>query len=140
MDNKVFHYADIFLSPSLSNSYPGSPRDKQILCEMINEWNLRTCISDLSKKWKKERPPQKERANLSILLFNVECLNTHIADVDLLLTQNKPHICILTGRRNCHKKTTDLWWIYWNSTKRNKCVRRGGNSPSKYIEVQSITK
>ena len=64
---------------------------------MINEWNSRTCISDLSKKWKKERPPQKERTNLLILLFNVECLNTHIADVDLLLARHKPHICILTG-------------------------------------------
>ncbi|CAF1278068.1 unnamed protein product [Rotaria magnacalcarata] len=64
---------------------------------MINEWNTRICISDLSSKWKKERPIIKQNPNLLILLFNVECLNTHTEDVDILLSVNKPHICILTG-------------------------------------------
>ncbi len=65
---------------------------------MINEWNSRACISDLSRKWKKERPLRtNNQSNLLILLFNVECLNTHTTDVDILIAEHKPHICILTG-------------------------------------------
>ena len=40
---------------------------------------------------------QTNSSTLSILLFNVERLNTHMADVDLLLATQKPHMCILTG-------------------------------------------
>lgn len=42
-------------------------------------------------------PPQSLKQNLLILLYNVESLNTHVADVDILLSSYNPHICILTG-------------------------------------------
>ncbi|CAF1548972.1 unnamed protein product [Adineta ricciae] len=64
---------------------------------MIDEWNKRGCISNLCKQWKKNRPVNDKTNNLFVLLFNVEGLNTHLADVDLLLKQYNPHICILTG-------------------------------------------
>ncbi|CAF3563883.1 unnamed protein product, partial [Rotaria socialis] len=64
--------------------------------EMINEWNSRKSISSLCNEWKKERP-QFPKQNLLFLLYNVEGLNTHVADVDLLLSNYQPHICILTG-------------------------------------------
>ncbi|CAM4986108.1 unnamed protein product, partial [Rotaria socialis] len=64
---------------------------------MINEWNTRTCISDINTKWKKERPTHTTNTNLTIILFNVECLNTHTDDVDLILSKHAPHLCLLTG-------------------------------------------
>jgi hypothetical protein len=39
-----------------------------------------------------------------ILLFNVEGLNTHIADIDMLLNDYKLHICILTSLGAAGKK------------------------------------
>jgi hypothetical protein len=98
MSKQSFFFADPLVSPSICHSFSGPPHEKQILSNMINEWNSRICISDLSKKWKKERPLQNNtKSNLLILLFNVECLNTHITDVDMLLAMHKPHMCILTG-------------------------------------------
>ena len=46
--------------------------------------------------WKEDEPRITEQ-NLSILLYNVEGLTTHITDVDILLAKYLPHICILTG-------------------------------------------
>jgi hypothetical protein len=96
MNKNSFHYADPFVSPSICDSFSCLPHEKTILLEMINEWNSRVCVSDLCKKWKKDRPVQVKNSNLTILLFNVQSLNTRIDEVDLLLNENKPHICILT--------------------------------------------
>jgi hypothetical protein len=96
-NNNFFSYSDSFLHPSLCDDFPGTPQEKSSLLEMITEWNKRLCISDLCKQWKKDRPLHDITSSLSILLFNVEGLSTHTADVDLLLNDNKPHICILTG-------------------------------------------
>ncbi|CAF2747679.1 unnamed protein product [Rotaria sp. Silwood2] len=63
---------------------------------MINEWNSRTSISQLSSQWKKVRSLYTKQ-NLLLLLYNVEGLNTHVADVDSLLSTYHPHVCILTG-------------------------------------------
>ncbi|CAF2110486.1 unnamed protein product, partial [Rotaria magnacalcarata] len=62
---------------------------------MINEWNSRTSLSLLCKNWKKDRP-KSEKQNLTLLISNVEGLNTHVADVDLLIASHQPNICILT--------------------------------------------
>ncbi|CAF4560693.1 unnamed protein product, partial [Rotaria magnacalcarata] len=62
---------------------------------MINEWNSRTSLSLLCKNWKKDRP-KSEKQNLTLLIYNVEGLNTHVADVDLLIANHQPNICILT--------------------------------------------
>lgn len=75
---------------------------------MVNEWNSRTCISSLCKQWKKDRPPTKINSSLLILLFNVEGLNTHVSDMDILLTEHKPNICILTGVGAASKKLPEF--------------------------------
>lgn len=97
MNNDFFYFSQPSVSFSVCDSYPGTPYEKDLLLDMIKEWNTRTCISDLSNKWKKERPTTTQNLNLEIILFNVECLNTHITDVGILLTEHKPHVCILTG-------------------------------------------
>jgi hypothetical protein len=98
VNKNSFYFAEPLVSPYLCDSYSGSSHEKEKLLEMINEWNSRICISDISRKWKKERPLRNnDRSNLLIILFNVECLNTHTTDVDVLIAAHKPHICILTG-------------------------------------------
>ena len=106
-EQKVFYYyTDPIIPHSIIESFPESSFEKKTLTEIISEWNSRICISEISKKWKKERPTQNksDEANLLILLFNVECLNTHLDDVDVLLTEHKPHICILTGVGTASRK------------------------------------
>ncbi|CAF3974122.1 unnamed protein product [Rotaria magnacalcarata] len=44
----------------------------------------------------KERPTIEYQA-LNLLLFNIQCLSTHIADLDFLISTYIPQICILTG-------------------------------------------
>ncbi|CAM4977879.1 unnamed protein product [Rotaria socialis] len=62
---------------------------------MYNEWNSRVSVSELCNTWKKI--PKNIKKNLSILLYNVESLNTYITDVDILIASYNPLICILTG-------------------------------------------
>ncbi|CAF4730825.1 unnamed protein product, partial [Rotaria sp. Silwood2] len=52
-------------------------------------------MSDLFKKWRKTRPSISEQ-NLLFLLYNVNSLNNHIADIDVLVNNHSPQICILT--------------------------------------------
>lgn len=101
VNSQTFHFAEPFISPSISQFFHRSPGEKTILSQMINEWNERTCISNISQKWRKDRPDSEEaKSNLLILLYNVECLNTRDTEMFELLSQNNPHICILTGVGN----------------------------------------
>lgn len=108
MNKSSFHFFDPSIPPSLCDTFSGPPRDKQTLLNMVEEWNSRLCVSDLCKRWKKDRPDQNKKSNLLILLFNVEGLNTHVADVDLLLNKYKPHICVLTGVGAAAKKLPEF--------------------------------
>ncbi|CAF3344273.1 unnamed protein product [Rotaria socialis] len=47
-------------------------------------------------KWRKVRPVNLAQ-NMLFLVYNVEGLNTHITDIDILLNNHQPHICILSG-------------------------------------------
>ncbi|CAF3697342.1 unnamed protein product [Rotaria socialis] len=84
------------ITKPVAGNFNGSLKEKNTLSEIINEWNSRTSISQLCEQWKKT-PPKSLKQNLLLLLYNVESLNTHVADVDILLSSYKPHICILTG-------------------------------------------
>ncbi|CAF3156341.1 unnamed protein product [Rotaria socialis] len=84
------------LMAQIAGNFNGSLKEKNTLSEIINEWNSRTSISQLCEQWKKT-PPKSLKQNLLLLLYNVESLNTHVADVDILLSSYNPHICILTG-------------------------------------------
>ena len=96
MNSTFFHYSSPTISPTSVESFNGSRAERKLLSEIVNEWNSRTSLSLLCKKWKKVRPHYVKQ-NLLLLLFNVEGLNTHVADVDLLLSNYHPHICIFTG-------------------------------------------
>jgi hypothetical protein len=105
VNKNSFFFADSFIFPSICQSFSASPRDKENLLDMIDEWNSCICISDLPRKWKKERPLRNNaNSNLLILLFNVEYLNIYTTDVDILLTTYNPHICILTGVESAAKR------------------------------------
>ncbi|CAM4963572.1 unnamed protein product [Rotaria socialis] len=94
--NKPLTHGIELLAKSIE-TYNGSLKDKESISKMINEWNTRTCISDINMKWKKERPTHTTNTNVTIILFNKECLNTHTDDVDLILNKHAPHLCLLTG-------------------------------------------
>ena len=51
----------------------------------------------LVKNGKKERPISSSSRNLLFLVYNVQGLNTHVADMDILLNNYRPHVCVLTG-------------------------------------------
>lgn len=81
---------------NLSELFQGSRSEKSTLKDMMNEWNNRTSLSALSNSWRKVRPIASD-VNLSLILFNCQCLNTHTADLDILMSTYTPQICILTG-------------------------------------------
>src|ERR1700722_12482241 len=69
------------------------------------EWNSKRCVSELCKKWKKDKP-NNSKHNLLFLLYNVNSLKSHIADMDVILTNYSPQICILTEIGNASIKKT----------------------------------
>ena len=81
---------------SLVDQFVGTADDKKIVFDILNEWNNRTSISELCQSWEKIRP-RNEPGNLIILLYNYECLSTHLSDLDILLSVYLPHVVILTG-------------------------------------------
>jgi uncharacterized protein (UPF0147 family) len=95
MANSVFRYSSPYLNDADSDTFTGTQKEKQILKQITNEWNTRTCMSDLNKSWCKAKPITKD-PNLLFLLYNVNSLNSHIADMDILINNHTPQICILT--------------------------------------------
>ena len=89
-----------FSSPTINeekiNLYQGSKNDKSLIKDIINEWNSRVCLSELCKKWKRDRPSNVSIANPLFLLYNVNSLNSHIADMDAIINNYSPQILILT--------------------------------------------
>ena len=59
------------------------------------EWNTRISVLKMCRSWRKERPIHPFH-NLLFLVYNVEGLSTHLADIDILLSMCRPHICILS--------------------------------------------
>ncbi|CAF3901329.1 unnamed protein product [Rotaria sp. Silwood1] len=84
---------------------------------MIDEWNSRVSISNLCTIWKKQRPPNSLSENLLFLLYNCECLSTHQADLDILLSSYLPQIVILTGVGSLIRNLPLLPNYYWLSQK-----------------------
>lgn len=95
MNSKTFYYSPSYISLSVIDSFEGTTYETKLVKEILTEWNLRIFISCIYKEWKKERP-RSLKENLLALVYNVEGLNTHITDVDILLNRYRPHICILT--------------------------------------------
>jgi hypothetical protein len=95
MNNKIFHYSPTSVPLSITDSFNGNMYEKRLLKDIVIEWNSRTSISDMCKHWKKERPIQSSN-NLLFLVYNVRGLNTHLTDVDILLSTYRPQLCILT--------------------------------------------
>src|SRR4051794_34030296 len=96
MINREFRYEQKWVDSCIFESQLEKKEDRNILKTVVKEWNDCMCVSELNKSWKKERPIS-EVHKLNILLYNVEGLNTHIADVDVLIAKQMPHICALTG-------------------------------------------
>ena len=76
--------------------FDGTKTEKEKLVEIIEEWNSRVSLTEISNRWKKCRPAVTSE-NLSLILYNCQCLSTHIADLDVLISTYTPQICILTG-------------------------------------------
>ncbi len=81
---------------SLVDLFIGSSEEKNLVFDILNEWNNQSSLSDLCISWEKKRP-ENETKNLLILLFNCECLSAHLNDLDILLSSYLPHVIVLTG-------------------------------------------
>jgi hypothetical protein len=103
MFNKDFKYCQRTLNYNIINQFNGTMNEKNLLFSMMCEWNVNLSVSSLCKYWRKERP-KNILESFTILLWNCECLNTHISDLDVLLSLYCPHMCILTGvgKRICN--------------------------------------
>ncbi|CAF3333632.1 unnamed protein product [Rotaria socialis] len=84
---------------------------------MIDEWNGRVSISTLCTNWEKQRPFNLLSENILFLLYNCECLSTHQADLDILISSYLPQIVILTGVGSLISNLPLLPNYYWLSQK-----------------------
>jgi hypothetical protein len=94
MSSNVFRYSLPYVKDEAIHSFIGSSREKSEVTQIIEEWNSRTCMSDLFKQWRKIRP-KNTNFNLLFLLYNVNSLNSHTADIDIILNKYAPQICLL---------------------------------------------
>ncbi|CAF4287555.1 unnamed protein product, partial [Rotaria sp. Silwood2] len=79
---------------------------------MWKEWNSRISDFDICKQWRKERPTTEYEA-LNVLLFNIQGLSTHIADLDCFIATYTPEICILTGVGSRIKNPAQIPFYNW---------------------------
>ena len=97
MNGKNFRYCTPFISSVNLQNFVGFEKEKQVLQEIVNEWNTKTSMSDLIMNWKKPKEANNNNnSNLLFVVYNVNSLSSHITDLDLLLNNHSPHICILS--------------------------------------------
>jgi len=94
--NCNFPFSSPTVSMNVCELFEGSRTEKTMLKAIIHEWNSRSSLSNISKQWHKDRPIAFSES-LFLILYNCQCLSTHIADLDILLSTYTPQICILTG-------------------------------------------
>jgi hypothetical protein len=116
MYNNDFKYPSTQANFDCVNNFQGSEKEREIVREMIKEWNERVCVSELCSKWVKERPVNKLE-NLLFVLYNFECLNTHLSDIDIILNTYTPQIIILTGVGLLVHNLPYIPQYYWQSQK-----------------------
>jgi hypothetical protein len=100
MYNNEFKYAPPIIDLKLTKHFEGTSQEKKELFSIVDEWNRRTSISNLCTYWEKQRPLSSSPENIFFLLYNCECLRTHQADLDLLLSSYLPQVVILIGVRS----------------------------------------
>lgn len=116
-NNNTFKYAPATIDSKVTDHFDGTPQEKKELNSIIDEWNRRTSISNLCTYWEKQRPLSSSSENLLFLLYNCECLSTHLTDLDLLLSSYSPQTIILTGVGSLIRKLPRIPNYYWLSQK-----------------------
>ncbi|CAF4111994.1 unnamed protein product [Rotaria magnacalcarata] len=112
-----FRYSPATIDFSFCNTFSRTSQEKKELYSMIHEWNRRVSISTLCTIWEKQRPSKLLSENILFLLYNCECLSTHQADLDILISSYLPHIVILTGIGSLIGNLPLLPNYYWLSQK-----------------------
>jgi hypothetical protein len=112
MNYKDLKYAMPNVNMKVIEQFDGNLIEQKTLFYILSEWNSRLSISNLCKKWKKERPSNAEDDNF-FLLFNCEGLSTHGADIDILLSSYTPKITILTGVGKQIRNLRSVPGYYW---------------------------
>ena len=111
-----FKFSSTKVNVNYVNDFQGSEKERKIVTEMIREWNEKICVSDLCLKWYKERPKNNVE-NLLFVLYNCECLSTHLSDIDIILNTHIPHVIILTGVGSRINNLPHIPNYYWHSQK-----------------------
>ena len=101
---------------SLVDTFSGSTDEKNLVFNILNEWNNQSSLLNLCKLWEKKRP-ENETENLLFLLYNCECLSTHLSDLDILLSTYLPHVIILTGVGSQIRRMPSVPNYYWHNQK-----------------------
>ncbi len=96
MDNEDIEQCMLYCNPDMINNFNGTDEEKDTLFRIFCEWNSNIQMSDLCERWVKVRP-QSSLEHLKLLVWNCECLSTHMADFDLLLSSYSPHLFLLSG-------------------------------------------
>ncbi|CAF4233481.1 unnamed protein product, partial [Rotaria magnacalcarata] len=109
-----FHFSSPFVNINVCDRFIGTNSERRQLSKIIEEWNTKSSISSISNEWRKKRP-NASTENLSIILYNCQCLSTHIADLDILLSVYTPQIFILTGVGSSIKNLPKITSYYWIS-------------------------
>ena len=118
MFSNDFRYAPAIIHSNLTEHFEGTSQEKKELNDIIDEWNRKSSISNLCTHWEKKRPSSSSLSgNLLFLLYNCECLSTHQADLDLLLSSYLPQIVILTGVGSLIHRLPLMPNYYWLSQK-----------------------
>jgi hypothetical protein len=95
MDSVEIEQCMTYLNPETINHFNGSDEEKDTLLNIFYEWNASVRVNDLSERWVKVRP-ESSLEHLTLLVWNCECLSTHMTDFDLLLSSYSPHLFLLS--------------------------------------------
>lgn len=116
MNNEEIEEYMKYINPESSNHFIGSDEEKHTLRSMCEEWNSCFRVSDLCESWVKVRP-ESSIEHLTLLVWNCECLSTHMSDFDLLLSSYSPHFFLLSGVRKQIRKLPHVPNFKWFSSK-----------------------
>ena len=77
MNSKIFHFSPKCKPLSVIDPFIGTSYEKELLRDIVVEWNAHTSISGMCRSSKKKRPTNSSH-NLLFLVYNVERLNKAI--------------------------------------------------------------
>ena len=77
MDSEEIEQYMMYFNPETINHFNRTDEEKDTLISIFCEWNSSVRVSDLCERWVKVRP-ESSLEHLTLLVWNCECLSTHM--------------------------------------------------------------